>query len=83
MWFHKAAAQGNIQAQFSLAQNCYRGIGDPKDIVEAYKWACLSTASGDETALKWRAYLTSNMTLEQIADGKKRVAAFVPKKVSR
>ena len=80
MWFRKAAEQGNAPAQLSLADNYYRGKGVQKDFVEAYKWASLPSASGDESALKWRDYLMSKMTPEQIAEGQKRAAAFVPKK---
>jgi len=45
-WWHKAAAQGNGQAQFNLGM-CYKnGIGVEKDAKEAVAWLRKAAAQG-------------------------------------
>ncbi len=56
------------------------GRGVPKDRVEAYQWFHLSADQGDKYAVEYRRELVAEMTPEQIAEAKKRAAAFVPKK---
>ena len=78
-WLRKAAEQGFAGAQCKLA-SCYCvGRGVQRDCLEAYKWLQLAAAQGvsDVAAVT---LIMQPMTSEQIAEGRRRVAAFVPKK---
>ena len=82
-WVRKAAEQGNADAQGWLGR-CYKyGKGVARDYVEAYKWYSLANkqaaivADGFYTSVE---PLAKDMTPEQIAEGKRRAAEFVPKK---
>ena len=37
-WYQKAAAQGDVGAQYNLGVAYYKGQGVPKDATEAVKW---------------------------------------------
>jgi TPR repeat protein len=56
------------------------GDGIPKDEVEAYKWFLLARAQGSEEAKKFAVIAESRLTQEQITEGQRRSAEFVPKK---
>jgi hypothetical protein len=82
-WFLKCAEQGNATAQALLGSAYEYGHGVPQDKVEAYKWFDLAAAvTGDHGDIRRRDDLVSHMTPDQIAEGTKRAAAFVPKKAS-
>ena len=81
-WFGLAADQGDGLAQFDIGQRCERGLGVPVDRVEAYKWYSLAAAENITDAAKFRDDLKSNMSREEIAEGKRRARAFVPKKIA-
>ena len=61
----------------------YFGADIPKDFIQAYEWLNLAAANGDKKSADMREKLVASMTPDQIAEGKKRVAAFVPKITSR
>ena len=79
-WFRKAADKGNDDAQSNLGGQYSKGEGVPKDYVEAYKWRLLAAAQGNDIAKKAANALENLMTPEQIAEGQRRAAAFVPRK---
>ena len=79
-WFRKAANQGVALAQSNLGSLYSRGEGVPRDLVEAYKWRNLAAAQGEAIAIKARDALESLMTPDQIAEGQRLSAAFVPRK---
>ena len=79
-WYRRAAAQGEGYAQFWLGMEAESGSCVPKDYVEAYKWYILGAAWDADIADKNREKIALLMTPKQIAEGKKRAAAFVPKK---
>ena len=77
-WLSRAAEQGFAAAQAELA-NCYiRGHGVRMDFAEAYKWLSLAAAQGKPGAQAQCA--TTSIPADQIAEGRKRAAAFAPKK---
>lgn len=43
------------------------------DLVKAYYWISLSAGRGDRNALDARDYVSENMTVEQIVEGKRLV----------
>jgi len=84
-WMRRAAEQGLGNAQGALGECYQNGEGVPQDYVEAYKWFNLSAAQGDLLSPKGisvqeRNSITRLMTPEQIAEGQRRAAAFVPLK---
>jgi hypothetical protein len=48
-WFLRAADQGNIHAQATVAVWLMAGRGAPQDYGQAYYWALLAQAGGDES----------------------------------
>ncbi len=51
-----------------------------QDKVEAYKWYSLAAAEGKTEVIKYRDNMMRSLTPEQIAEGQRRAAAFVPRK---
>lgn len=76
-WSEKAAEQGYADAQFNLGLMYYRGNGVVKDQIEACKWFYLSAAQGCKGAMVERDRVTSGFNPQQLAQVRKRVAAFV------
>jgi tetratricopeptide (TPR) repeat protein len=77
-WSYRAAQQGNVEAQGILGA-CYEaGWGVQPDQAEAYKWLSLSVAGGETNVVKGRDQLTVRLSPEQLAEGQRRAAAFVP-----
>jgi DNA-directed RNA polymerase subunit RPC12/RpoP len=79
-WYRQAAEQGDALAQYNLGDRYITGRSVPQDRVEAYKWLSLAAAQGLPDAVEVRDELKGSMTGEQIKEGKRRVAAFVPTK---
>jgi TPR repeat protein len=51
-WYHKAAEQGDADAQFNLGVCFDNGEGVAKDPVEAVKWYRMAAEQGDARARK-------------------------------
>ena len=49
-WYHHAARQGVVEAQFNLGLIYYLGEGTPKNIVQAYRWIELAARQNDHRA---------------------------------
>ncbi len=79
-WHLKAAEQDNAKAQERLGLMYWKGEGIAKDLVAAYKWLSLAAAGGEGKAAKSLKKLELSMTQQQVAEAKKQVAAFTPKK---
>ncbi len=74
------AEAGVPEAQYLLGMMYVNGKGVSADFVEAYKWLELAAAQGDAEAVKARDLVFRLLKPEQIAEGKRRAAAFVPAK---
>ena len=64
-WYRKAAAGtcfGSIQAG---GDDAFRGV--PKNLVNAYMWANLAAAQGDEAAIDLKEQISPDMTPAQIS----------------
>ena len=80
LW-RKAAEQGDAMAQYQLGRRYYFGDAVLIDYAEAVKWNALAAAQGNEDAVNmWTYVLREKTSPEQIAEGQRRAAAFVPHK---
>ena len=70
-WFRKAAEQGDDRAQYNLGISYYNGEGVAKDMVEAYAYLNLASAS-DEFAKEGLALLEKKLSMKEIEAGQKR-----------
>ncbi|MCX6872834.1 MAG: tetratricopeptide repeat protein [Verrucomicrobia bacterium] len=77
-WFRQAAVQNHPAAQANLGICYERGDGVAKDELEAYKWYLLAAAQGDENAKDNASLLELLLSLDQIAEGKRRANQFKP-----
>jgi len=74
------AEKGEPWAQVNLAESYEKGKGVAQDYIEAWKWYDLAAAQGLRQATESRNTMMQHMTPEQIAEAKKRIAAFVSRK---
>ncbi|NKB56233.1 MAG: hypothetical protein GKS00_07850 [Alphaproteobacteria bacterium] len=83
--FHgMAAAQGHSRAQNNLGTMYFMGAGVPRNPVEAWKWLTLAARGlrGDahDIAAKNIGAIEDELTPDALADAKRRVAAWKPRK---
>ena len=82
VWIQKAADLGDAGAQYSLGAIYHRAIQDglPKDAsqsrINAYKWFRLAAAQGYQGAETACDMVNLDMTHEDVAEGRRRIAAF-------
>ncbi len=78
-WYRKAAEQGDAYAQCNLG-GCYiSGEGVTQNDIEAYVWSSLAAAQGIKVAAQNRDFCASRISREEIVEGQRRAAAFVPR----
>ena len=75
-WYERAAEQGEPRAQYNLGLMHLNGQGVPPDLVTAYYWVSLSASHGNQHAMEARDYISEKMSVEQIAEGKRRVREY-------
>jgi len=83
-WWRKAADQGNARAQHNVGIMYAAGRGATRDLVQAYMWLALATATypagaDRDAAADNRDEIASGMTAAQIAKAKKLAAEWKPK----
>ena len=84
-WWHRAAKQGNTEAQMLLGLAYASAEGVQKDYVQAYKWLSLvssNPAAKSEQAneaASFRDELADEMTATQIAEAQKLAREWEPK----
>jgi len=82
-WIRKAAHLGDAGAQYNLGMKNHRiSMGQAPEQagetrIEAYKWLQLSAAQGYGASGAGCESVALGMTLEGVADGRRRAAAFV------
>ena len=82
-WATLAANQGDKQGQANLAEIYLKGKLVKQDLIEAYKWGDLSAKNPSPDFIVFLGASTRDeailkMNADQIAEARKRVAAFVP-----
>jgi hypothetical protein len=83
-WYTKAAEQGDRWAQFNASIMYYQGRGVPKDRVEAAKWWTIAMMKGGAFAETIRPSVESaegKLTAEEVAEGKRRAAAWAQRSI--
>ena len=84
VWMQKAADLGDAGAQYNIGMKLHRASLDglpeaaPESRIQAYKWLQLSAAQGYRGSEAAWAFVALAMTREDVADGGRRIAAFVP-----
>jgi TPR repeat protein len=79
LWYRKAAAQGNADAQFMLGVMYGAGSGVPKDEQMEYFWLLLASAQGNKSAIKVRAEVERHLLPEQRAAAQASARTWKPK----
>lgn len=87
-WITNAANQGDKQGMADLANLYLEGKLVKRDLIEAYKWGDLAAQGigfsiGSTSGLSASNSAIMNMDADQIAEAKRRVAAFVPHKMEK
>jgi TPR repeat protein len=83
-WMQKAADLGDAGAQYHIGLKLHRASLDgrpeaaPESRILAYKWLQLAAAQGYRGSEAAWAFVALTMTHADVADGTRRVAAFVP-----
>ena len=84
VWMQKAADLGDAGAQYNIGMRHHRASLDglpeaaPESRIQAYKWLQLAAAQGYRGSDFAWAIVALGMSREDVADGSRRVAAFVP-----
>jgi TPR repeat protein len=78
-WEQLAAEGGDPLAQFDYGQRCFAGLGIPADPIEGLKWMLIAAGQGQTDSNKQAKLEQSKMSSDQIAEAKRRAAAFVPR----
>lgn len=80
----QAAEQGHGRAQNNLSTFYFTGVGVPQDLMEAWKWLTLSAdrlkGQARELVLGNRRVIEEKLKPEELADAKRRVAAWRQKR---
>ena len=86
-WFRLAAEQGNAEAQGGLGLAYFTGRGIEQDFVAAHVWMTLAagrlTGETRSGALRFRAKIEATMTSDQIAEARRRAAAWTPRSTAQ
>jgi TPR repeat protein len=84
VWMQKAADHGDAGAQYRIGIKYHRASLDglpetaPESRIQAYKWLHLAASQGYRASEAAWAFVALGMTREDVADGSRRIAAFVP-----
>jgi TPR repeat protein len=88
-WMQKAAELGDAGAQHYIGIKLHRASLEalpeaaPESRIEAYKWLQLASAQGYRSSEAAWGFVALGMTREDVADAKRRIAAFVPTQVTQ
>jgi TPR repeat protein len=78
-WYRLAADQGNSSAQYNLGLCLIAGMGVERDPVEACKWLTLAARQNEPRAEAALGRFFKEVNAKDIAEGKRRAAAFTPR----
>uniref|UniRef100_UPI000382E129 tetratricopeptide repeat protein n=1 Tax=Marinobacter gelidimuriae TaxID=2739064 RepID=UPI000382E129 len=75
-WYRRAAEQGTVDAQLSLALMYYRGTGVTRNPVMAYVVSNLAAAQGHKKAREVRDATAYTLSREQITEGQRMASEW-------
>jgi localization factor PodJL len=75
-WYAEAASYGLADSQFNLGVLAEQGLGQPRDLVQAYQWFAIVAATGDAKAAKRRDQVKSEMTVAEFTKAEQAVRAW-------
>lgn len=78
-WYRKSALQGNPKAMFNLAIMYQRGIGVPKDRINAYAWYLVSGMDGSEAIREEVKKVLANATASERRNAIERTKDIIAK----
>ena len=84
VWMRRSADLGDAGAQHNMGMYLHRASLDglpeaaPETRIQAYKWLQLAAAQGYKGSAAASGFVTLNMTRQDVAEGSRRAAAFVP-----
>jgi uncharacterized protein len=87
VWMQRSADLGDAGAQHNMGMFLHRASLDglpeaaPESRIQAYKWLQLAAAQGYRGSAAAAGFVTLNMTRQDVAEGGRRAAAFVPTQV--
>ncbi|MCH8084365.1 MAG: sel1 repeat family protein [Myxococcales bacterium] len=67
VWFERAALQGLINAQFSLAVQYLKGEGVERDPVRGFAWLEIAAARGFDPALRARNSIRGKLSAQDLS----------------
>lgn len=76
-WFEKAARRGDVPAQSTLATFYWLGQGTPRNYLEAYTWAMIAQAGGDQASAHLLNVLSSQMRPTSVAEARYKAARWL------
>ena len=79
-WYRRAAHRGDAVAQLNLDDDYATGRGVTRDPVAAYLWLDLAARQGRRWAAGRRDEIARTMSAAQVAEAKRRVAAWQPRR---
>ena len=82
-WYLLAAEGGDALAQFDYGQRCIVGLGVAKDSIEGLKWLLLAAAQGQTDSQARADSVQRGLSGEQVAEAKRKSAAFTPRHTGR
>ncbi len=82
LWYHKAADQGQVAAQFNLGLMYANGRGVPQDLVQAHMWLNLAAAASAPGARAERDLITKKMSRSQIAEALRRAHSWASNEIN-
>lgn len=82
-WFQKAAELGVKDSQFNLGILSTKGVGVPRDLVEAYKWFALVADKGDSDAAAKRDDVANALDADDLDKAKAKAELWKPKALDR
>ena len=76
-WYHKAAKQGSVRAQYNLGVMYGVGDGVTQDYVKAHKWFNIFFALGGNDPLMFQQRVEKEMSAQQIAEARKEATKWL------
>ena len=78
-WLRRSAEQGDAEGQYFLGNRYAEGKGVPQSDYDAYVWFSVAAANGNGEAERNRDYAMSQLTPEQVKEGRELAGEYFGK----